>query len=357
MKIVSVIGTRPQFIKCAAMTRELRKEHHEIIVNTGQHYDSDLSSVFFEQLDIPTPEYNLGIGSGTHAYQIGHTMIAVEEILAEEKPGLVMVYGDTNTTLAGALAASKLHIPIGHIEAGVRSWDRNQPEETNRVLTDHCSDLLFCPTKSSMDNLIKENVTKGVHLTGDVMVDILLHLLGVAEMQSTILDDLNLQNKDYFVVTVHRPDNTDIPENLNNIIEALIQIDRKIIFPVHPRTIDALDKHGLREKLSSTDNIQIVKPLAYLDLLKLMNHADKIITDSGGIEKEAYVLKVPCITMLETTPWPETAEDGWNAVVGSDTEKILKMARNFHPSGERSEDYGKGEACRNIRNIIATMSG
>lgn len=351
MKIVSIIGTRPHFIKCAAITRELRTEHNEVIVNTGQHYDFDLSGVFFDQLNIPTPQYNLGVGSGTHGYQIGQIIMAVEEVLSKEKPDLTLVYGDTNSTLAGALAASKSHVLLGHVEAGVRCWDRSHPEETNRILTDHCSDLLFCPTKTSVDNLIRENVTKGVYLTGDVMVDILLRLRSVAE-QSKILQDLNLGSKEYLIVTVHRPGNTDNQQNLKNIVEALIQIDRTIVFPVHPRTSETLRRYGLYDRLLKNRKIEVVKPLGYLDLIKLMSHADKVITDSGGMEKEAYILKVPCITMLKTTSWPETVEDGWNVVVGCDTEKIVNMARDFKPSGEQTEDYGKGEACKNIVNLI-----
>ena len=354
MKIVSIIGTRPQFIKCAALTRELRTEYNEVIVNTGQHYDFHLSGVFLDQLNMPKPEYDLGIGSGTHGYQIGQTLIAAEEVLLKEKPDLTLVYGDTNSTLAGALAASKLHIPLGHIEAGLRCGDRDMPEEINRTLTDHCSDLLFCPTKSSVDNLKKENINRGVYLTGDIMVDLLLKQLIIAE-KSSVLQDLGLSSKQYLLVTVHRSSNTDNRQNLKNIVDALIQMDKTIVFAVHPRTEKALKTYGLYDKLIKNSKIKVIKPLGYLDFLKLMNHAKKVITDSGGMEKEAYVLKVPCVTLLQATAWDVTIEDGWNVLVGSDTEKIINMARNFKPMSGQSEDFGNGEACKNVKNIIASL--
>lgn len=354
MKIVSVIGARPQFIKCAALTRELRTGHNEIIVHTGQHYDSNLSGVFFEELDIPKPDYNLGVGSGTHGYQIGQMLLAIEDVLFKERPELVLVYGDTNTTLAGALAASKLHIPLGHVEAGLRYLDRSMPEEINRILTDHCSDLLFCPTKTSVNNLNKENISQGVYLTGDVMVDILLRQKEIAE-KSNVLQALGLKSKQYLVVTVHRAGNTDNRENLQSIVDALCQIDQTIVFPIHPRTESALKRYRFYSRLKENNKIKIVKPLAYRDFLKLMNHAQEIITDSGGIQKEAYVLKVPCITLLETTGWDETVEDGWNVLVGANKDKIVNMARDFKPRGEQREDFGKGEACRNIKKVIDSV--
>ena len=351
---MSVVGARPQFIKCAALTRELRTEYNEVIVHTGQHYDFDLSGVFFDQLDMPKPKYNLGVGSGTHGYQIGQMLVAIEEVLSKEKPDLTLVYGDTNSALAGALAASKLHILLGHIEAGVRTGDRSIPEEINRTLTDHCSDLNFCPTKASVNNLNNENISSGVYLTGDVMVDILLRLKAVAE-KSSILQDLNLTSKQYLLVTIHRPDSTDESENLKNIVDALCQIDQTIVFTAHPRTVDALRRDGLYSKISKHKKIKIIKPVGYLESIKLMSDARKVITDSGGMQKEAYVLKVPCVTMCEVSVWPETVEDGWNVLVGADTQKIVDMARNFEPTGEQKEDFGKGEACKNVKKIIDSM--
>ena len=354
MKIISVVGARPQFIKCAALTRELQTEYSHVIVHTGQHYDFDLSGVFFDELNIPEPEYNLGVGSGTHGYQIGQTLIAAEEVLSKEKPDLTLVYGDTNSTLAGALAASRLHIPVGHVEAGIRTGDKKYPEEINRTLTDHCSDLNFCSTKASVNNLNNENISSGVYLTGDVMVDILLRLKAVAE-KSSILQCLNLTSKQYLLVTVHRSDNTDESENLKNIVDALCQIDQTIVFTAHPRTVDALRRDRLYNKISEHKKIKIIKPVGYLESIKLMSDARKVITDSGGMQKEAYVLKVPCVTMCEVSVWPETVEDGWNVLVGTDTQKIVDMARNFEPTGEQKEDFGKGEACKNIKKIIDSM--
>jgi len=354
MKIVSIIGARPQFIKCAALTRELRTEHNEIIVHTGQHYDSNLSGVFFEELEIPKPDYNLGVGSGTHGYQIGQMLMSIENVLMKERPELTLVYGDTNTTLAGALAASKLHLPLGHVEAGLRFLDRSMPEEINRILTDHCSDLLFCPTRTTVNNLNKENIRQGVYLTGDIMVDILLRQKEVAE-KSNVLQTLGLKSKQYIVVTVHRAGNTDNRESLRSIVDALCQIDQTMVFPIHPRTDGVLKRYGLYGRLEENNKIRVTKPLAYLDFLKLMNHAQKILTDSGGIQKEAYVLKVPCITLLETTGWDETIEDGWNVLVGVNTEKIVNRARDFEPRGEQREGFGKGEACKNIKNAIDSV--
>jgi UDP-GlcNAc3NAcA epimerase len=354
MKIVSVVGARPQFIKCAALSKELSAKHDEVIVHTGQHYDFNLSEVFFNDLDIKKPAYNLGIGSGTHCYQIGHMLMAIEEVLIKEKPGMTLVYGDTNSTLAAAIASSRLHIPIGHVEAGLRTsyvGYKGIPEEMNRILTDHCSDLLFCPTRGSVDNLKKENIVNGVYLTGDVMVDILLQQKKEAEKLNKV-QELGLIDKQYIFVTVHREHNTDDPKNLGNIVDALCELNQTIVFPIHPRTEKALKKHGLYDKLDKNGNVKIITPLPYLESLCLIGHAWKVITDSGGVEKEAYILKVPCITMLETSPWIETVEDGWNVTVGSDKDKIVKMARNFEPTSKQTEDYGNGKACKNIVRAI-----
>ena len=351
MKIVSIVGARPQFIKCAALTQELRMFHQDVIVHTGQHYDYEMSDIFFKELEIPKPDYYLGIGSGTHGYQTGQMLIAIEEVLYKEKPDMVLVYGDTNSTLAGALAARKSQFPVGHVEAGLRQLDQDMPEEINRILVDHCSKLLFCPTKKSVSNLSMEGINRGVFLTGDVMIDILLKQREIAE-RSKILDDLCIKSKHYFIVTVHRAGNTDNMDTLQNIVEALLKIDYPIIFPIHPRTGNALKKFGLDNKLSLNNNIRLVKPMPYLDFLKLMSHAKKIITDSGGIEKEAYILKVPCITMLDSTGWEETVEDGWNVLVGTNTQQIVRMANNFNPINEQSENFGMGHASKNICQAI-----
>ena len=321
MKIVSVVGARPQFIKCAPVSRELRKEHTEILVHTGQHYDPEMSQVFFEELQIPQPDYNLGVGSGSHGKQTGEILTKVEEVLLVEKPDLVLVYGDTNSTLAGALAAAKLHIPVAHVEAGLRSFDRTMPEEINRTLTDHLSDLLFCPTKTAVNNLRNEGIIKGVHLVGDVMSDALEFNRKIAEERSLVLNRLGVSPKQYLVLTVHRPSNTDSRMHMENIIGALGDCGIPVVFPVHPRTRKYLEEYGMWDRLPA--NFIVTEPLGYLDMIRSMGSAQKIVTDSGGIQKEAYMLGVPCVTLRENTEWEETLHDGWNILVGADREKML----------------------------------
>jgi len=321
LKIVSVVGARPQFIKCAPVSRELRKEHTEILVHTGQHYDPEMSQVFFEELQIPQPDYNLGVGSGSHGKQTGEILTKVEEVLLVEKPDLVLVYGDTNSTLAGALAAAKLHIPVAHVEAGLRSFDRTMPEEINRTLTDHLSDLLFCPTKTAVNNLRNEGIIKGVHLVGDVMSDALEFNRKIAEERSLVLNRLGVSPKQYLVLTVHRPSNTDSRMHMENIIGALGDCGIPVVFPVHPRTRKYLEEYGMWDRLPA--NFIVTEPLGYLDMIRSMGSAQKIVTDSGGIQKEAYMLGVPCVTLRENTEWEETLHDGWNILVGADREKML----------------------------------
>lgn len=297
MKIISIVGARPQFIKCAPLSRELRKVHQEILVHTGQHYDPDMSDIFFEELNIPKPDYNLGIGSGNHGEQTGKMLTEIEKVILKEQPDLMLVYGDTNSTLAGALAAVKHRIRVAHVEAGLRSFDRNMPEEINRVLIDHISDILFCPTQTAVDNLSKEGITQGVNLVGDVMLDALTYNLEVAKKKSRIIEELELEERKYLVTTVHRPGNTDSIDNMRSIIEALGESGMPVVFPVHPRTEKFLQEYGLLMPA----NVRLIKPLGYLDMLMLMANARKILTDSGGVLKEAYMLGVPCITLRENT--------------------------------------------------------
>ncbi len=350
MKIASIVGARPQFIKCAPVSRELRKEHEEVLVHTGQHYDHGMSEVFFEELAIPKPDYNLGIGSGTHGRQTGAMLGAIEGVLEREKPDVVLVYGDTNSTLAGALAAAKLHIPVAHVEAGLRSFDRRMPEEVNRVLTDHASDLLFCPTKTAVANLAAEGVTEGVFLVGDVMLDAMNYNRGIAEERSRILEDVGVRPGEYLVVTVHRPSNTDDRENMAAILGALEETDRPVVFPVHPRTRKCLVGYGLLTKMP--ENVRVVDPLGYLDMIRLMAHAEKILTDSGGVQKEAYMLGVPCITLRENTEWVETVEAGWNVLVGAGREKIVDAIRHFSPGTRQKSVFGDGNASVLIGKIL-----
>jgi len=349
MKIATVIGARPQFIKCAPLSRELRKSHQEIIIHTGQHYDYELDRVFFQELSIPEPDYNLQAGSRTHGAQTGEMLIKLEPILIREKPELVLVYGDTNSTLAGALAAVKLRINIAHVEAGLRSFDRTMPEEINRIVVDCCSDYLFCPTKTAVANLKKENVTGRIHLTGDVTVDAISDNIEAAR-RSRVLEHLGLESKRYLLATIHRQGNTDYEPNLRSIVEALLEIDEDIVFPLHPRTEKYLKTCRLYDKLKG--NIRLIKPLGYLDFLKLMSNARKILTDSGGIQKEAYILSVPCITLRDNTEWVETVENGWNILVGTNKERIINAVREFEPQGEPVSVFGR-DACVNIARIIS----
>jgi UDP-GlcNAc3NAcA epimerase len=295
-----------------------------VIVHTGQHYDDSMSNVFFEELEIPEPDFNLGIGSGSHGVQTGRMLIAIEEVLLEERPDVVLVYGDTNSTLAGALCASKLHIPLAHVEAGLRSFNREMPEEVNRVVADHLSDTLLCPSETGVNNLAGEGITKGVHLVGDLMMDALRHFSGIAKSKSHILDRVGVTAKDYFLATVHRAENTDDRERLANILAALSEIGRKVVFPMHPRTKHRMAECGLTNALG--DNVIVIDPLGYLDMINLEQNATAVLTDSGGVQKEAFWLKVPCITLRDETEWVETVASGWNTLTGANRGNIVRRA-------------------------------
>jgi len=350
MKIISIVGARPQFIKCAPVSRVLRRECEEILVHTGQHYDPEMSDIFFKDLHIPEPDYHLEVGSGSHGKQTGAILERVEDVLTHELPDLVIVYGDTNSTLGGALAAAKLHIPVAHVEAGLRSYDRMMPEEINRVVSDHIASILLCPTQTSVDNLTKEGITKGVHMVGDVMVDALIHNTEIAKKKSNIIKRLGLKKHDYYVATVHRPSNTDDKKNLTAIIDAFRESGKIVVFPVHPRTKKYLHTYGLWESVS--ENIRFVDPLGYIDMLHLMSNAQKILTDSGGIQKEAYVMGVPCITLRENTEWIETLSGGWNVLVGADKRKILAAVVAEVQTNTDNTVFGKGDTAEKIVRII-----
>ena len=355
MKIISVVGARPQFIKAAAVSKELKKEHNEILLHTGQHYDKELSKIFFEDLKIPAPKYNLGVGSGSHGVQTAKMLMGIEKIFLHEKPEFVMVYGDTNSTIAGALAAVKLQIPIAHVEAGLRSFDWRMPEEINRVLTDHMSTLLFCPTKTATRNLELEGLKKGVHNVGDVMYDILVANIRKSK-RSQILKQLGLAPKSFMLATIHRQENTDLRNNLTNIVNAFSDAQELIVFPAHFRTIKFLKKYGLNKKLERSENVKVIKPVGYLDFLKLMANARKILTDSGGIQKESYILAVPCITLRENTEWLETINEGWNVLVGTDNTKLIDAIQNFKPTKRIKKLFGDGNASLKIREILDKYS-
>jgi UDP-N-acetylglucosamine 2-epimerase len=354
VKVVSVVGARPQFIKAAPVSRELRWQHIEVLVHTGQHYNDEMSAVFFRELGIREPNYGLDVGSGSHGWQTGQMLARVEEVLLAERPDWVLVYGDTNSTLAGALAAVKLHILVAHVEAGLRSFNREMPEEHNRVLTDHCADLLFCPTRTAVDNLAKEGITRGVHLVGDVMYDAALQFGALARERSTILNDLGLLPKRYLLATVHRPYNTDDPDRLQSILEAFIEIGEPIVFPVHPRTRRCMAEFGL-DSLPAfrCSNVQLVEPVGYLDMLMLEQHARLILTDSGGVQKEAYFFAVPCVTLRPETEWVETVDAGWNVVVDTDQERIVWAADGrVWPDGTPPLVFGDGCASEKMVRLL-----
>lgn len=336
MRIVTIVGARPQFIKAAPISRLLRQKHVEILVHTGQHYDNNMSDVFFSELSIPLPDHNLEVGSGSHGMQTGRMLERIEEVLMPERPDGVLVYGDTNSTLAGALAASKLHIPVCHVEAGLRSYNRSMPEEQNRVLTDHISTLLFCPTQTAVENLKREGITEGVYCTGDVMYDAVLQFLELSEDRfgacggvSKVLKARNSKGecvhlfpKEYYLATVHRAENTDDAEKLKGIFDALGKLNKPVVVPMHPRTRKILGN----ATTTLAPNIVVVEPVGYLLMLYLTANAYMVLTDSGGLQKEAYFLRTPCTTLREETEWVETLENGWNVLSGSDSNSIVKSA-------------------------------
>ena len=352
VRIVTIIGNRPQFVKAAAVSRLLRERHEELIVHTGQHYDDELSRVFFEELGIPAPDRELGAGSGTNTEQTARILGALEPVLADLRPGLVLVYGDTNSTLAGALAAAQAGIPVGHVESGMRSFDRSMPEELNRVLTDHASDLLLCSTQTAIDNLAREGVRGETHLVGDVMADVSVAFREIAAERSTIAADLGVEPGAYLVVTAHRAGNVDDPARLERLVELIAALPRPVVFPLHPRTRTRLEAAGLLERL---EGVTVVAPLGYLDFLELARHARAILTDSGGVQKEAYLLGVPCVTLRDTTEWVETVEVGWNVLVDLDPEAALAALKRTPPA-ERPELYGGGHAAERVRDAVSAYT-
>ena len=352
MRIVTVVGNRPQFVKAAAVSRLLREQADELIVHTGQHYDDELSRVFFEELSVPAPDRELGAGGGTNTAQTARILGALEPVLAELSPSLVLVYGDTNSTLAGALAASQAGIPTGHVEAGMRSFDRSMPEELNRVLTDHASELLLCSTETAMANLEREGVGGESHLVGDVMADVSLAFRDIAEERSQILNQLGLEPGSYLVVTAHRAGNVDRPERLEALVALLEALPQPVVLPMHPRTRERLTAAGLMDRL---DGIKVIPPLGYLDFMKLARHARAVLTDSGGVQKEAYLLGVPCVTLRNTTEWVETVEAGWNTLVDLDPAAAL-AALERRPPEDRPELYGGGHAAERVCQVLSAYT-
>jgi len=334
MKICSIVGARPQFVKLAPLEKRFKKWCQHMVVHTGQHYDYEMSQVFFRGLKLSEPDYNLGVGSLSHGHQTGEMLKKCEEVLVFESPDLVLVYGDTNTTLAGALATSKLNMKLGHIEAGMRSYRKDTPEEINRLLTDHLSDLLFCPTGTSVSNLRREGREEGGHLVGDVMLEALEDNISIARSSSKISEELSLKPKGYLLLTVHRAENTDNAQNLASIVKAVSHLSQKVVFPMHPRVEKMLKQFDLYENLSSETHLILSPPLSYLDMLKLIENASAVLTDSGGLQKEACYLQTPCITLRNETEWVETVESGANVLVGTEVDRILGAVEDVENRGE-----------------------
>lgn len=359
MKIVTIVGARPQFIKAAAVSRAIRNtcpyQVEEIIVHTGQHYDENMSQVFFDELDVPSPGYNLEIAGGSHGAMTGRMIEAIEAVLLREKPDWVLIYGDTNSTLAGAVAAVKLGIPVAHIEAGLRSFNMSMPEEVNRILADRVSRLLFCPTNTAVANLANEGIKEGVHHVGDVMFDVALYYRERARADSTALAKFDLQPGRFALATCHRAENTDDPKRLMGIVSALAELSNAlpVIFPLHPRTRNLLVTNNLEGQLGK---VKLVDPLPFLDMVALEQAAKVILTDSGGVQKEACFYGIPCITLRDETEWVETIEAGWNRLVGAEREKILTAFESLTvPKSEMPAAYGDGKAAQKIINILMSQ--
>jgi UDP-N-acetylglucosamine 2-epimerase len=350
MKVLTVVGARPQFIKAAPVSRALRARHEEFLLHTGQHYDDAMSDLFFRQLSIPTPDRNLEVGSGLHGVQTGAMLAGIEAVTLELGPDWILVYGDTNSTLAGALAASKLHVPVAHVEAGLRSYDRRMPEEVNRVVADHLSALLLCPTDTAVSNLAREGITAGVLMVGDVMFDAYRQNLDRARQTSNVLSDLGLSPGEYQLLTVHRAENVDDPDHLQSILRGVAASGRPTVFPAHPRTQAAMNAAGIQVG----SNAVVIDPVGYLEMLLLEDGAEAIVTDSGGVQKEAYFAGRPCITLRERTEWTETVTAGWNMLVGTDADAIAEAMRDFRPEGDRPDLFGDGHAAERVVDALST---
>lgn len=359
IRIITIVGARPQFVKAAMLSRAISMRNkegmsfEEKLIHTGQHYDENMSRVFFHEMGILKPTWQLHCGNHTHGVMTGQMLMDIEKILTDNQPDYVLVYGDTNSTLAGALAASKLHIPVVHVEAGLRSFNKAMPEEINRILTDHVSSILCCPTQTAVQNLHKENITKGVYHVGDIMYDAALLFGKEAEQRSTILQTLGLSPKEFLLCTVHRAENTDSQERLCQIAQAWTEIaaSERIVIPLHPRTRIYLEKYNLLATLQQQSNILFTAPLGFLDMVMLERNARIILTDSGGIQKEAYFHKTPCITLREETEWTETIESGWNQLAGFHAKDIIKC---LSTSNDRKEiqEYGDGNTAQKILDLL-----
>lgn len=355
MKVVSIVGARPQFVKAAPVSRALRQRHTELLVHSGQHYDRGMSDIFFEELGIPEADINLGVGSGSHAEQTAEMLVKLESVFAAERPDVVLVYGDTNTTLAAGLAAAKLQIPVAHVEAGLRSFNRAMPEEINRVLVDHLSDVLLCPTSTAVANLAAEGIVDGVELVGDVMLDTANRFADLSADE--VLARFDLVTDGYYLATVHRASNSDSRENLSAIMEAFSRLDRPVLWAIHPRTEKNIDVLGLREQLAKATNVRPVPPVSYMDTLALLRNASGLLTDSGGMQKEAYFFGIPCVTLRDETEWVETVKLGWNRLAGADTERIVAAVGALDRPTEHPAVYGDGHAAEAVATCLERRYG
>jgi len=371
MKILSVVGARPQFVKAAmvhmAIERHNNRQHgagklRHCLVHTGQHYEHALSDVFFAELPLPKPDHQLGVGSGSHGAQTAAMLEKIEAVIASERPDVVVIYGDTNSTVAGSLAAAKLQVPVAHVEAGLRSFNRRMPEEINRVVADHVSDMLFCPTRTSVVNLKKEGITRGVVLVGDVMLDSAREFGSYADRHAGLLKKLRVAPKEYILTTIHRAENTDDPKTLNLLLEALLRLERDVVFPMHPRLRDRLTQASelmaLVQAVRSASHLRIIEPVSYLEMLLLEKNARLVMTDSGGVQKEAYFVAVPCLTLRTETEWVETLRGGWNKLVEISPPKISRAVEQewrCKKSGQvrpQPTAFGRGDAAQRIVKAI-----
>jgi UDP-GlcNAc3NAcA epimerase len=350
VRVLSVVGARPQFMKAAPVASALAASHQHLLVHTGQHYDTNMSDVFFEELGLPEADFNLGIGSGSHAAQTGAMLMALEAAINETRPDWVIIYGDTNSTLAGAIAASKLWIRVAHVEAGLRSFNRAMPEEINRIVADRVSDILLCPSQLAVDNLRREGMVKHVHLVGDVMGDALQLLARRARARSTVLERLSIARGGFVLATIHRAENTDDRTRMTAIVEAIGSVGEPVVWPLHPRTRKLLAAAGVKPG----SNVRTIDPVGYLDMLQLAQNARVIVTDSGGLQKEAYWLGVPCVTARDETEWVETVDAGWNVVTGADRPRIIEAVRAAQRPAQRPPLYGDGHAAARI---VALLEG
>jgi UDP-GlcNAc3NAcA epimerase len=345
VRVVTLVGNRPQFVKAAAVSAVLRERHEEVLVHSGQHYDRALSDVFFEELKLPAPDAELGVGSLPEGEQVARIMHALEPVVVASEPDVLLIYGDTNTTLAGALSSVRVRVPLAHVEAGMRSFDEAMPEERNRVIADHLSALCMCSTRAAAENLAKEEVQGEVAIVGDVMADVSLQTLPIARERSTALADLGVSAGDYLLATAHRPGNVDDAERLGRLVSIIEAVEGPVVFPVHPRTRGRLQRAGLLERLRTRSQLRLTEPLGYLDFMALLADARAVLTDSGGVQKEAYLARVPCITLRDRTEWTETVELGWNQLVDLDREAALQALGRLQGPAEHPDDlYGGGKA-------------